>query len=152
MLVLTRKQNEEIVIGDNVKVTVLQIKGNSIRLGIEAPKEVRIVRAELPVAAECREEPKGAAVNSMAEVTVVFSGDRNDAGNQLDIVPFRQAPSRQTKPTRSKSRLGEVGRCTVNKEAEQADSMASISFQQRLPEVLQRNRLQQMVNEVTGRD
>ncbi len=153
MLVLTRKQNEEIVIGDNVKVTVLQIKGNSIRLGIEAPKEVRIVRAELPPTPESREVAASSAASSMAEVTVVFSDDRNAAGNQLDIVPFRQASSGL-----SKSRLGEVGGSAakpsnrMDKASERTESDATISFQQRLPEALQRNRLQQMVNKVTGRD
>lgn len=47
MLVLTRKPGESIVIADNIQVTVLQIAGNKIRIGIEAPKNVPIVRAEL---------------------------------------------------------------------------------------------------------
>ncbi|MGB7347700.1 MAG: carbon storage regulator [Pirellulaceae bacterium] len=47
MLVLTRKLNEEILIGDNVKVTLIRVRGNTVRIGIEAPKEVRIVRGEL---------------------------------------------------------------------------------------------------------
>ena len=46
MLVLTRKQNEKIKIGDDIVVSVLKIKGNTVRLGIEAPKEVRVVRGE----------------------------------------------------------------------------------------------------------
>lgn len=49
MLVLTRKLQEQIVIGDNIKVTVLRVKGNTVRLGIEAPRQVRVVRAELPL-------------------------------------------------------------------------------------------------------
>ena len=48
MLVLSRKLNQEIVIGDNVKVTILKVKGNTVRLGIEAPRNVRVVRGELP--------------------------------------------------------------------------------------------------------
>ena len=48
MLVLTRKQNEEIQIGDDIRLTVLRIKGNTVRLGIQAPPEVRVVRGELP--------------------------------------------------------------------------------------------------------
>lgn len=47
MLVLSRKDGEEIVIGNNVRVEVLSIKGNTVRLGIKAPKEVPIVRGEL---------------------------------------------------------------------------------------------------------
>ncbi|NLM83730.1 MAG: carbon storage regulator CsrA [Clostridiales bacterium] len=47
MLVLTRKLNEALKIGDDVTVTVLSIDGDRIRLGIEAPEEIRIVRKEL---------------------------------------------------------------------------------------------------------
>ena len=48
MLVLTRKSQDSIRIGDHIKVTVLRIKGNTVRLGVEAPEDVRIVRGELP--------------------------------------------------------------------------------------------------------
>lgn len=48
MLVLTRKLQERIRIGEQITLTVLKVKGNSVRLGIEAPREVRVVRAELP--------------------------------------------------------------------------------------------------------
>lgn len=47
MLVLTRKLNERIVIGDNIKITVVGIRGNHVRLGFEAPPEVTILRDEL---------------------------------------------------------------------------------------------------------
>jgi carbon storage regulator CsrA len=47
MLVLTRKANEEILIGDDIKITLVRIRGNSVRIGIEAPREVRVVRGEL---------------------------------------------------------------------------------------------------------
>ena len=47
MLVLTRKMGEAIVIDGGLKVTVLEVRGNSARLGIEAPKEVPVMRSEL---------------------------------------------------------------------------------------------------------
>ncbi len=47
MLALTRKKNEAIVINNNVEVTVLEIKGDQIKLGIAAPKEVPIYRKEI---------------------------------------------------------------------------------------------------------
>ena len=47
MLVLTRRIGERVVIGDDVEVTVLDIKGDSIRIGIDAPRETRIQRAEI---------------------------------------------------------------------------------------------------------
>jgi carbon storage regulator CsrA len=48
MLVLTRKAQERIQIGDNVTITILRVQGRSIRVGIEAPRAIRIVRGELP--------------------------------------------------------------------------------------------------------
>jgi carbon storage regulator CsrA len=47
MLVLTRKSQERILIGDNIKITILRVKGNSVRVGIDAPSDVRVVRGEL---------------------------------------------------------------------------------------------------------
>ena len=47
MLVLTRRVNERIVIGDDVTVTVLEVRGDQVRLGIEAPREVKVFREEV---------------------------------------------------------------------------------------------------------
>ena len=47
MLVLTRKQNEKIRIGDNITITVVRMKGKSVRLGIEAPNDINVLRGEL---------------------------------------------------------------------------------------------------------
>lgn len=47
MLVLSRKKNQSIVIDGNIEIEVLQVKGNSIRLGIKAPRDVRVLRGEL---------------------------------------------------------------------------------------------------------
>ena len=66
MLILTRRIGESLKIGDNVEVTILGVKGNQVRIGILAPKEVPVHRAEIyrrirtekernggPSAAEC---------------------------------------------------------------------------------------------------
>lgn len=47
MLVLTRKENEGVVIGDSIKISILSIDGERIKLGIEAPVSMRIFRDEL---------------------------------------------------------------------------------------------------------
>lgn len=47
MLVLTRKVGEGIIIGDDVKLTIVEIKGGSVRLGIDAPRDKKIHRQEV---------------------------------------------------------------------------------------------------------
>ncbi|HBR28766.1 MAG TPA: carbon storage regulator [Firmicutes bacterium] len=47
MLVLTRKVNESIIIGDDVKITVVEVKGEQVKLGISAPKRISVHREEV---------------------------------------------------------------------------------------------------------
>lgn len=47
MLVLSRKKNESVVIGDAIVVTVVEIRGDKVRLGIQAPREIPIHRQEV---------------------------------------------------------------------------------------------------------
>ena len=47
MLVLSRKLNQKIKIADNITIEVLKVKGNTVRLGITAPMEIRVLRGEL---------------------------------------------------------------------------------------------------------
>jgi carbon storage regulator len=47
MLVLSRKKDEKIVIGDNITLMVIEIRGDKVRLGIEAPKDVTVHREEV---------------------------------------------------------------------------------------------------------
>ena len=47
MLVLSRKRNEQIVIGENIIVTVVDVRGDKVRLGIEAPAQVPVHRQEV---------------------------------------------------------------------------------------------------------
>jgi carbon storage regulator len=47
MLVLSRKEGQSVMIGENIKVTILQIEGRNIRLGFEAPKDIEIHREEI---------------------------------------------------------------------------------------------------------
>ena len=47
MLVLSRKPNQKINIGSEITITVVKVRGNVIRLGIEAPRDIRVVRSEL---------------------------------------------------------------------------------------------------------
>jgi carbon storage regulator len=49
MLVLSRKQNERIRVGESVVVTVVRVNGDKVRIGIEAPTEMKVLRDELEV-------------------------------------------------------------------------------------------------------
>jgi len=47
VLILSRRIGEKLIIGDNVTVTILAVKGNQVRIGIEAPRNVRVDREEI---------------------------------------------------------------------------------------------------------
>lgn len=57
MLVLSRKQNEKVIIGGNIVVTIVQIKQNQVRIGIQAPDNVEILREELVPTEDLPEAP-----------------------------------------------------------------------------------------------
>ncbi len=78
MLVLTRKTQQQIQIGNNIVITILQVKGQAVRVGIEAPRDIRVIRSEIshkPLARESVEletveletaEPEPAMVEASA--------------------------------------------------------------------------------------
>lgn len=72
MLVLTRKSNQSIMIGDDIEVSVLAIMGEKVRIGIQAPRDVPVFRKEvyLEIQQERTEGPKGAR----AEVDAALQG------------------------------------------------------------------------------
>jgi carbon storage regulator len=72
MLVLTRKYQEKIRIGDNITITVLRTKGKAVRLGIEAPTDVPVIRGELS-----------------------FEHDSEEAAEPAETVSFEAAPAKR---------------------------------------------------------
>lgn len=65
MLVLSRQRDESIIIGDNIVVTIVDIRGDKVRLGIEAPQEIPVHRREVYDAIQ-RENRREAAARSQA--------------------------------------------------------------------------------------
>ena len=63
MLALARKVNESIMIGNDIEITVLEIKGDQIKLGVKAPKSVPIYRKELYVQIKEENKQAGSAVD-----------------------------------------------------------------------------------------
>jgi carbon storage regulator len=66
MLVLTRKCNQSIMIGDDVEITVLSASGDKVRLGIDAPREIPVFRKEVYL--EIQQEQLAAGSSARAEV------------------------------------------------------------------------------------
>lgn len=67
MLVLSRRTNESIVIAGNITVTVLEIRGDHVRIGIDAPREITVHREEIH--AELARANRGAAANAPGDLT-----------------------------------------------------------------------------------
>ncbi|HTX72227.1 MAG TPA: carbon storage regulator CsrA [Rectinemataceae bacterium] len=63
MLILSRRVNERIVIGDDIVVSVVEVRGDQVKLGIEAPREVKVFRQEVYDAIQ--EENRRAAASGM---------------------------------------------------------------------------------------
>ncbi len=61
MLVLSRKKNESIIINDDITITVVEIRGDKVRLGIEAPKSVTVHRQEVYEAIQNQEKRSGSS-------------------------------------------------------------------------------------------
>ena len=70
MLALTRKAGERLVIGDNIVVTVVSVKGDSIRITVEAPKEIKIYRGEI-YDAIAEENQQAAVSKDLSELDIL---------------------------------------------------------------------------------
>lgn len=66
MLILTRRIGETLIIGDDVNITVLGVKGNQVRLGINAPKDVSVHREEIYL--RIQQEKQGTEIETDEEV------------------------------------------------------------------------------------
>ncbi|MDA7951503.1 MAG: carbon storage regulator [Pirellulaceae bacterium] len=101
MLVLTRKSQERIQIGENIVLTIVRIQGNSVRVGIEAPKEVRIQRSEKMESApmEKDHEKQGAPPTEKKASSSVDSEEETTRRNR------QGSPSRGNEKNEAKSPL-----------------------------------------------
>ena len=72
MLVLTRKSNQSIMIGDDIEVSVLAIMGEKVRIGIQAPRDIPVFRTEVYL--EIQQERVGASKGARADVDAALQG------------------------------------------------------------------------------
>ncbi len=86
MLILTRRVGETLMIGDEVSVTVLGVKGNQVRIGIQAPKSVAVHREEIYKRIQ-REKEQHAGARPAPEADAAESpGDETARKNEQDVV------------------------------------------------------------------
>lgn len=80
MLVLTRRIGERVLIGDDIEVTVLDVKGDSVRIGVQAPRTTRIQRAEIVAAIEQENvAAAGSAEDATAAILRALTGSVPDS-------------------------------------------------------------------------
>jgi len=68
MLILSRKVDEKIIIGDDIKISIIEIRGDQVRIGIDAPKKVKVYRQEVYDAIKAENK---AALKSVVKIPVV---------------------------------------------------------------------------------
>jgi len=96
MLVLSRKTRQQIQIGDNVVVTILLVKGNTVRVGIEAPRDVRVLRSELPL----HEQNASDAAPQQMEISLA---DLTVSDDQASVAPVKAKAKSSTRVNATRS-------------------------------------------------
>ncbi len=81
MLVLTRKSNQSIMIGDDIEISVLSVMGEKVRIGIQAPRDVPVFRTEVYL--DIQREREGAAPSANSPATATSSDLRSEVDAAL---------------------------------------------------------------------
>jgi carbon storage regulator len=95
MLNITRRRGERIVLGDDVFVSVLEVSGQTVRLGIEAPRSVRVYREEIWLEVKAQNEAAAQAAGaSLPEIPASLKapGVGGDAGTAVNRTPPPSTP------------------------------------------------------------
>lgn len=111
MLVLTRKLQQQVKIGDHITVTILRVKGHTVRIGIEAPRDVRVVRGELPPKGD--NSPAEPSEATIIEALVTVSDESAEAAAEAGVAQEGQSAGQPAAPlalppNRVLSRMGKA--------------------------------------------
>jgi len=77
MLVITRKTDEGLVIADNIEITVLEIGKDRVKIGVNAPKDIKVIRYELLAVQNANEEAAKAVSQNALQALLKMKGDTN---------------------------------------------------------------------------
>lgn len=77
MLVVTRKTDESLIISDNIEITVLEIGKDKVKIGITAPKEIKVIRSELKDARQTNEQAAHSSGSAIAELLKQHKQEEN---------------------------------------------------------------------------
>lgn len=81
MLILRRKKNESLLIGDNIRITIVDCASDGVRIAIDAPRQISIIREELSEAEEMNKNamaPKTSSVRFFQEAMQQLQNDKNN--------------------------------------------------------------------------
>ena len=81
MLVLSRRPGESVAIGNDIVITVVALSGNQVRIGIEAPREVRVLRQEILKAVQDENRAAAGVANSRGRLNDVVKQLRRKSGD-----------------------------------------------------------------------
>lgn len=77
MLILSRKKDEVIVVGDNIEIRVIEIRGDQVRLGITAPADVKVFRKELYLQIQEENTLAAQTVSDLTELNKLIKNEKN---------------------------------------------------------------------------
>ena len=82
MLILRRKKNESLLIGENIRITIIDCAGDGVRPAIDAPKQISILREELSEAEQTNKTSLSPDLNSVWKLQSIFQKQENGAGDE----------------------------------------------------------------------
>lgn len=72
MLILSRKTNEKIIIGEDISITIIEIRGDQVKIGVEAPKSVKVFRQEVYLAIQNENRAAATSTPDMGSLSAII--------------------------------------------------------------------------------